>query len=142
MSPLIEFHTVSSSRAYHRVRSSGDVILIRLRRRGRLVVFDADFFATKWTLAPAARDAIFARWAAQRSHLLRDCGGGKSCIGFSTPIALREAWREFLLNLLSQPSSWLVFNRNGQLVPPSSIPPAASAQSAHLSFRLENQHGN
>jgi hypothetical protein len=142
MSPAIEFHTVNSLCAYRRVRSSNDVIRFRLRAKRGLVTFDGDWGSTKWYLAPAARDAIFARWDAERSRLARDCGGGKWCVVFSTPVALAEAWREFLLDLLSQPSSWLVFNRDGQLVLPSSLPPVVPAQSADLSFRLENQNGN
>jgi hypothetical protein len=147
MTPEIEFHATPTSRAFYRVRSSGDIVRFRITVKRDRVTFDGDWYSTRWELAPAAWDLIERRWNAERSLRRKsrcsgDCCGGKACVIFTSPRDQEEAWREFLLALLSQSSSWLVLDRYARLVPASSIPPVVPAQSAHLSFRLENQNGN
>jgi hypothetical protein len=110
ISPKIEFHKVSTSRRFHHIRSSRESIRFRLTERADSTNFDADWFATEWKLAPAARDLIFSHCPGQAL----DWGGGAACliIGVKAPFA--DQFKQFLAEVLSNPSSWLRWNREHQ----------------------------
>jgi hypothetical protein len=120
IAPTIAFEVVTNHRQFNAVRSTNQIIKFRVWRRPGRTEFDADFFSTRWELAPAAWQQIKARYDLEREFPCRrgSCGGGKSCIILAVAPEREEAWRTFLSNLLSRPESWLTWDSNeGDFVP-------------------------
>ena len=109
-SPRIEFHEIRSSRRFHHIHSSTESVRFRVSERGGSTTFDADWFTTGWKLAPGARDSIFAYC----KGTALDWGGGVACliIGVKTPAA--NELKQFLAEVLANPSSWLLWSREHQ----------------------------
>jgi hypothetical protein len=110
ISPRIEFREVSTSRRFHHIHSSKEAIRFRVSERTDSTTFDADWFRTEWKLAPVAGDLIFSHCEGRAF----EWGGGAACliIRVKTPVA--DQFKQFLAEVLSNPSSWLRWNREQQ----------------------------
>ena len=106
-SPRVEFHSVRNYSRFHDVRSSREVIRFRVMERSAFTLLDADWFSTPWELAPAASEAVFARCQGRAS----EWGGGKSCLIIHTHPEAAEELTRFLTDVLSDPRSWLLWDR-------------------------------
>jgi hypothetical protein len=121
--PRIEFVPVRSWPAFNEVRSNSEVIRFRLMERSKFTLFDADWFSTNWELAPSAWEAISAECEGRASQW----GGGKAClIIHADPEAAAELQR-FLSHILSDPRSWLRWDRNTRQFAPLHVPLEAAA---------------
>jgi hypothetical protein len=101
--PVIEFAPVRSWRRFNAIRSNREVIRFRVFDRSTFTVLDGDWFSTRWTLAPAARDAIFAYCEGRASQW----GGGKACIVIDARPDSAEDLKRWLIRILDDPASWL-----------------------------------
>jgi hypothetical protein len=113
-SPRIEFHSVRSYGQFHNVRSNREVIRFRVMERSRFTLLDGDWFNTSWELAPAASDAIFARCQGRAS----EWGGGKSCLIIHAHPESAEELTRCLIDVLSDPRSWLMWDRESRRFAP------------------------
>lgn len=118
--PRIEFQLVKNGRDFNAVRSSKDAIRFRVQRRVGRTTIDGDWFSTRWELAHSAWHQIESAYISdRRGHPCRkgSCGGGKSCVILEIAPERESFWREFLGDLLTQPSAWLVWDGRGHFVP-------------------------
>jgi len=102
-SPRIEFVSVRSWPAFDEVRSNNEAVRFRVLERRKFTLLDADWFSTRWELAPAARDAIFAYCEGGAS----EWGGGKTCLVLHAPPESAYEMKRYLARTLSDPASWL-----------------------------------
>jgi len=107
-SPAIEFVPVHTWPNFYDVRSSSEVIRFRVLERSKFILLDGDWFRTRWELAPSARDTIFSRCEGRAFR----CGGGVTFLVIhASPESVVEM-KDFLVRILSDPASWLHWNRD------------------------------
>jgi hypothetical protein len=121
--PRIELVPVRSWAAFYEVRSSNETLRFRVLGRSKFTLIDADWFSTRWELAPAARDAIFAHCEDRASQW----GGGKACLIIHADLEHAAELQQFLTRILADPSSWLRWNRDSHTFVPLHLPLEAAA---------------
>jgi hypothetical protein len=122
-SPRIEFHPVRNYSQFHNVRCNREVIRVRVMERSKFTLLDVDWFSTSWELAPAASDAIFARCQGRAS----EWGGGKACVIIHADPEHAAELQRFLVRVLTDPRSWLQWDRGCRDFVPIFAPLEAAA---------------